>query len=43
MDANYEEPVIVDHGSLTDLTLQSKDFTGSDGLDLLGVPLGNAS
>lgn len=39
----YEAPSIVEIGTLHELTLQSKDFTGSDGIDLLGIPLGPAS
>ena len=39
----YEPPRLEDIGSLRQLTRQSKNFGGSDGFDIGGVPIGNAS
>ncbi|TQN37947.1 hypothetical protein FHU33_4620 [Blastococcus colisei] len=40
---NYEAPQIVEIGSLHELTLQDKDFSGNDGFTLMGQAIGNAS
>lgn len=43
MDNQYEAPSVTELGSLSELTLQDKDFTGDDGLTLQGVVIGDSS
>lgn len=43
MSQPYEQPEVKDLGSLTDLTLQNKDYGLSDGFLFQGDPIMNVS
>jgi len=43
MDKQYETPEILELGTVQELTLQDKDFSGDDGFTFMGTIIGNAS
>jgi hypothetical protein len=43
MDNEYTRPSIVELGTVAELTLQDKDFSGDDGFTLMGQTIGDAS